>query len=129
MGSKKILIGGYGTLLLQESLNTSIQRNLVKETVEYFPMVVEGYRRLFNLKPTHYKSSSKISTTGIEMGAANVRKCAKSSFNGLCFYVDEEEALKIDQREVYYEKALVDFKDFKTNKSLGEGYILSLIHI
>ena len=121
----KYLIGGYGTLLYQGSLNKSLKREkkTKKKIIQYFPYTVKDYQRLFNLRAPHYNSSTKISRDLIENAAANVKKNKKFSFNGLCFYVTEKELMELDKREKYYDRVKTMFYDFETGEELEEGFI------
>ncbi|MGI9544522.1 MAG: gamma-glutamylcyclotransferase family protein [Cyclobacteriaceae bacterium] len=126
MVKNKILMGGYGTLLLEESLNHSVNRiSSAKERkiVEYFPVIVKGYQRLFNLHATHYHSSDAISNDNIEVAAANIRPSPQHDFNCLCFYINESELESIDKRERYYERVEVEFLAFDNQTSIGVGYV------
>ena len=116
-----VLIVGYGTLLNTGSLAQAIGDSTA-EGKSYLPVVVRNYRRLFNLRPEHYETSSKISQKPIEMAAMNVEPAAGQRFNGLAFYTKPEELASLDERERYYERHVVEIFSFETNEMIGEGY-------
>ncbi|MEM9799780.1 MAG: gamma-glutamylcyclotransferase family protein [Planctomycetota bacterium] len=115
------LIVGYGTLLLSASVGTTIGSSAASEKT-YRPVLVPGHRRLFNLRPTHYDSSSKLSTKGNENAAMNVEPAAECRFNAVVFEVQDNELEALDQRERYYERVEVPLLDFSTREDLGTGY-------
>lgn len=117
-----IFLLGYGTLLNQGSLGHSIGQDAAGAK-RIVPAVVHGYRRLFNLRPTHYESSSKFSDEGIENAAMNVEPAEGSYFNGLGFAVTEEELRELDQRESYYVRETAPLVAFGTGEEIGEGHI------
>ncbi|MCB1021478.1 MAG: gamma-glutamylcyclotransferase, partial [Acidobacteria bacterium] len=112
---------GYGTLLNQGSLGHSIGQDAAGAK-RIVPVIVEGYRRLFNLRPTHYESSSKLSARGIENAAMNVEPAPGARFNALAFSVTQDELAKLDQRERYYKRTSAPLLDFDSGESLGEGH-------
>ncbi len=117
----KTLLVGYGTLLHKGSLGHTIGSDAADEK-GILPVVVHGYRRLFNLRPTHYESSSKLTTGGIENAAMNVEPAPDSSFNGLGFDVTLDELEALDERERYYERVVEPLHHFETDELLGEGH-------
>ena len=112
---------GYGTLLNQGSLGNSIGQDEA-ESKRIVPAVVHGYRRLFNIRPTHYVSSHKLSADGIENAAMNVEPAEDASFNGLAFSVTPEELAALDKRERYYVRKTAPLLEFGSGKELGEGH-------
>lgn len=123
------LVGGYGTLLYTGSLNRSLRREPAgdsRELVTYRPYTASGYQRLFNLRAAHYQPSHRISEGGIEMGAANIRKQPDHAFNGLCFYVNDEELRALDERERYYRRIKAPFLDFESGSLIDHGYLYVL---
>ncbi|MDO6440221.1 gamma-glutamylcyclotransferase family protein [Cyclobacterium sp. 1_MG-2023] len=118
----KHLIGGYGTLLYFGSLNKSLGRT-ENDIIEYIPYYVNGFQRLFNLRAPHYEASAKVSSKLIENAAANVLEKADASYNGLCFYVSDEELKSLDKRERYYDRIKTNFYRFDDNTIIDEGYI------
>lgn len=115
------LVVGYGTLLLSASVGSTIGAQSAQSKI-YRPVVVTGHRRLFNLRPTHYESSSKLSSSGIENAAMNVEPAEGSHFNAVVFEVDASELRGLDERERYYERVAVPILDFETRESLGAGH-------
>ncbi|MEM1250104.1 MAG: gamma-glutamylcyclotransferase family protein [Acidobacteriota bacterium] len=115
------LIVGYGTLLLSASVGSTIGSSAASEKT-YRPVLVPGHRRLFNLRPTHYESSSKLSPKGIEDAAMNVEPAPECRFNAVAFEVEDDELGALDERERYYERVEVPLLDFSTREDLGTGY-------
>lgn len=118
------LVVGYGTLLLQASVGTTIGADSADSKV-YRPVRVLGCRRLFNLRPTHYEASAKLSGNGIENAAMNVEPTPDRHFSGLAFEASDEELAALDQRERYYERVEVALQDFATGKPIGKGVVYS----
>ena len=117
----KTLVIGYGTLLLQASVGTTIGANSADEKT-YRPVVIPGFKRLFNLRPTHYESSAKFSDTGIENAAMNVEPWEGGHFNGVAFEATTDEIEALDKRELYYDRVSVPVVDFSSGQSLGNGF-------
>ncbi|MEL6148591.1 MAG: gamma-glutamylcyclotransferase family protein [Chloroflexota bacterium] len=120
MTDGKVLIVGFGTLLDRGSLGNTIGAGSADEKV-YIPVIVEGYRRLFNLKPDHYTPSHRIFEDDREMAAANVEPAEGHRFNGLAFEVDKSELGELDKRERYYRREAVTILDFQSGEAIGEG--------
>ncbi len=116
-----VFLVGYGTLLHRGSLGQSIGRDSATEK-RALPVVVRGYRRLFNLRPTHYATSFKLSRNPIENGAMNVEPAPGESFNGIAFEVTPEELEALDQRERYYRREAAPVFHFHSGAPLGEGH-------
>lgn len=126
---------GFGTLLNTASTAQTIAKAGGKT---YRPVIVPGFRRLFNLRPDHYEPSYKLTDSGIEAAAMNIEPAADEHqtgkaeappaevrFNGLAFTVDEGEFEALDQRERYYERVEVDIIDFESRQALGRAYAYS----
>lgn len=114
-------IVGFGTLLLKSSLgNTVGDENSSKK--EYIPVIVEGYKRVFNVFAEHYEASHLIHENDIEMGAANIKKAKGAVFNGVVFAADEEEVELLDRRERYYMRVKVNAQNYYTGEQLQEVY-------
>ena len=116
-----IFLVGYGTLLLQGSLGQSIGQDSAREKT-ILPVTVHGYRRLFNLRPTHYDTSYKVSDKPVENAAMNVEPADEMWFNGLGFSADLEELETLDARERYYERRSAPVRDFRSGELVGEGH-------
>jgi hypothetical protein len=116
------LLLGYGTLLLKGSLGNSIGKASA-QSKEVIPVVVRDHRRLFNVRPTHYQSSFKLSQRGIENAALNVEYAPSCSLNALGFAVNEEELKALDQRERYYVRQSAPMYTFESGEPLGTGEI------
>lgn len=112
---------GYGTLLHQGSLGNTIGQDSARSK-RIVPVVVRDYRRLFNLRPTHYESSAKLSEAGIEDAAMNVEPAPGARFNALAFSVTPDELTDLDQRERYYSRHTRPLIEFDTGAPLGEGH-------
>ena len=89
------------------------------------PVVIPGYRRLFNLRAEHYRSSNRLGRAPIENGAMNVEPDPAASFNGLAFRVTEVELEILDARERYYLRLVAPAHDFDTRELVGEGHFYS----
>lgn len=116
------LLVGYGTLLDRASLGHTIGGDASTEK-PMVPVRVRGYRRLFNLRPTHYEPSFHITETPIEAAAVNVEPDPTAEFNGLGFPVTLEELAALDQRERYYRRQATPVLDFTSGEVLGEGLL------
>lgn len=114
-------IVGYGTLLYAESVGDTIGTNAKKK--EYKPIVIYGFKRLFNLLPAHYKPSFKISKLPVEKAAANIIKKQGACVNGLAFKVSEAELNALDKREKHYNRIETTLFDFKSGSPIGMGYV------
>lgn len=115
-----VLFVGYGTLLYRVSLGQTLGDDVAAgKTMR--PVIVNGYRRLFNLRPDHYESSATLSEAGIENGAMNVEPAPGSSFNGLAFDLTTDELARLDERERYYVRTEAVVHDFETGDELGIG--------
>lgn len=112
---------GYGTLLLQASLATSIGRAATVKK-EFIPVSIDGYIRTFNIRPDHYSPSKKFDGGVEERAAMNIEPSANHSFNGLPFPITLEELKALDKREAYYERRVVPLRAFDTGELLGEGH-------
>ena len=114
-------IVGYGTLLYSESVGDTIGTSATKKN--YKPVVIHGFKRLFNLLPPHYKPSFKISDLPVEKAAANVVQQSEASINGIAFEVSEAELDALDQREKHYNRFETTLYDFESCASIGTGFI------
>ncbi len=120
MNKEKIVIVGFGTLLLQESLGDTVAGDRPKKLT---PIIVKNYRRLFNLLPDHYEASNFLRTDGTEIGAANIEPAEGAHFNGVCFSVVKNELENLDKRERYYKRSIVPYSDFVTGEELGMCHV------
>ncbi len=118
------LVVGYGTLLYRASLGQTLGRDAA-EKQEMFPVLIRGFRRLFNLRPDHYEASELWGRPGVENAAMNVERAEGESLNGLAFKVGREELAKLDARERYYDRLEVEAADFATGHALGVAQIYS----
>jgi hypothetical protein len=116
-----VFLVGYGTLLHRGSLGHSIGRESAHGK-SALPVRLHDYRRLFNLRPTHYETSFKLSRNPIENGAMNVEPAPGSSFNGIAFDVTPEELEALDRRERYYRRETAPVYHFHSGMPLGEGH-------
>ncbi|MGH9337731.1 MAG: gamma-glutamylcyclotransferase family protein, partial [Vicinamibacteria bacterium] len=117
----EIFLVGYGTLLHRGSLDRSIGRESA-DRKRILPVLVRGYRRLFNLRPTHYATSFKLSREPIENAAMNVEPAAAERFNGLGFEATPEELAALDERERYYRRKTAPVFHFDSGELIGEGH-------
>ncbi len=114
---------GYGTLL--DAASTGMTIGASAEHKVYRPVVVRGYRRLFNLRPDHYTPSHKTGSAAEEAAAMNVEPAPGLAFNGVAFDVSGEEMRQLDERERYYERVSVEILDFASGSSLGRAQVFS----
>jgi hypothetical protein len=122
-GHRPGLLVGYGTLLSRASVATTLGPEA--ETKPAIPVVVEGYRRLFNLRPTHYEPSYRRTPEPLEVGAMNVQRAPGFRFNGLAFSVSLRDLEALDERERYYERIWAPAERFPDGKALGEAFVYS----
>ena len=120
--SQKVLIAGFGTLLLQESLGDTVGQDGAQRK-KFRPIIVPNYRRLFNLRPDHYTADNRLRFDGVECGAANIEPAEGYSFNGLCFEADAADLTNLDARERYYKRSVVPCLDFYTKEAIGECHV------
>ena len=114
-------IVGYGTLLYTESVGDTLGSTAGRKL--YLPVMIHGFKRLFNLLPSHYNPSFKISKMPVEKAAANIIVSAGSSFNGLAFEVNEAELAEIDRRESHYLRLETVMYDFVLAKPMGKAFV------
>ena len=114
-------IVGYGTLLYTESVGDTLGSSAGKKL--YHPVMIHGFKRLFNLLPSHYNPSFKISKMPVEKAAANIIVSAGSSFNGLAFEVNELELAEIDRRESHYLRLETVMYDFVRGNPIGKAFV------
>lgn len=117
------LLVGYGTLLNRASLGHSIGANAASDK-PLRPVIVEGFRRLFDLRPDHYVpiTSCKLGVPGIENAAMNVEPDPTARFNALAFPTTEVELAALDERERYYLRISRPVIDFASGETIGEGH-------
>lgn len=120
MDNKKVVMAGFGTLLLQESLDDTVGADAAKK---FTPIVIKNYKRLFNLLPDHYEAYNFLRQDGIEKGAANIEPAEGFQFNGLSFLADPNDLDRLDKRERYYKRSAVTYYHFDTGEELGECYV------
>ncbi|MEE4257779.1 MAG: gamma-glutamylcyclotransferase family protein [Bacteroidales bacterium] len=116
-------IVGYGTLLYRKSVGDTIGHSAEKKV--YHPVIVKGFKRLFNLLPSHYEPSFRISDHAVERAAANIAASEDASFNGLAFEVEDQELAELDRREKHYDRLETVMYDFTSRKALGSGFVYS----
>jgi len=113
---------GYGTLLLRASLGSSIgQAEARRKPVRL--VTVEGYPRVFNLRPDHYPSSHKLGAEDIERAAMNVEPAAGRHFNGIAFETSAAELEALDLREAPYLRQVVPIRDFARGAPAGRAHL------
>ena len=119
----KLFIIGYGTLLYRESLANTIGGSAGKK--EYIPVIIKGFKRIFNLLPEHYSPSFKISKLPVEKAAANVIPTGSGYLNGLAFEVAENELSELDRREKHYRRVECNAADFHSGVVIERAMIYS----
>jgi len=118
MENNKVVIVGFGTLLLQESLGDTVSGDK-----KFTPIIVKNYRRLFNLLPDHYEADNRLRTDHTEIGAANIEPAEGIQFNGLSFEANASDLENLDSRERYYKRSEVPYCDFETGEDLGMCHV------
>lgn len=113
---------GYGTLLYNASLASSIGKSAVTKKI-YIPVIVDGYIRTFNLRARHYSPSHMFESGGEERAAMNVEPSTNHSFNGIAFQITDRELELLDKREIYYERHVVPIRTFESGKIIAKGNI------
>lgn len=119
--TSKVLLIGYGTLLFPPSVEHTIGR----APRFALPVMVHGFRRLFNLRPDHYEASSVWNRPGVEDAGMNVERATGESFNGVAFTVTLGELDRLDRREYAYDRVTVDAHDFESGELIGPGHVYS----
>lgn len=100
-------IVGYGSLLSHNSLSKTIPDR------SFTPVVVKGYKRVFNLKAERDRDPDVL----------NLKPDGRAQFNGVLFSVNEDELVKIKEREDDYNLEETNCYDFTTGKPLGRCFI------
>jgi len=118
-------IVGYGTLLYTDSVGDTLGSSARRKL--YLPVMIHGFKRLFNLLPSHYNPSYKISKMPVEKAAANIIVSAGSSFNGLAFEVNQAELAEIDRRESHYLRLETIMYDFVHGEPMGKAFVYSAV--
>lgn len=119
--AETVLMAGYGTLLLRESLGDTVSQESAEQK-ELIPVVIEGCKRLYNLVPDHYVAEDRIGRGPIEKAAANSIFAEGHSFNAIAFRVKTSELEMLDKRERYYKRVSAPCLEFPSGKKLGECY-------
>ena len=119
--SETVLVAGYGTLLLRESLGDTVSQESAGEK-EFIPIIVNGCKRLFNLFPDHYPSEDRLNRGPIERAAANTVFAEGYSFNAVAFRAKASELEMLDKRERYYKRVSAPCVEFPSGKSLGDCF-------
>lgn len=122
MTAEQVVLVGFGTLLLQESLGDTIGADGAMKK-RFRPIIIKNYRRLFNLKPDHYVPDNRFRQDGTEMGAANIEPAPGLQFNGLAYNINAADLEGLDKRERYYVRREVPYFDFETGEPLGNCFV------
>jgi len=112
----------YGTMMDRESLGLAVGATRAA-CMEIKPVLVRGYRRVFNVVGSRYRPSHLLSEEPIEVGAANVQRDPGSYFNAMALWVTSEELAILDGREASYARDSVDLEDFETGLPMSYGLI------
>lgn len=123
LNQSRDLLVGYGTLLSRESTAKTVGDSA--STRPFEPVLVLGFRRLFNLRPDHYRPSFHLSDEPVEVTAMNVISWEGSWFNGLAFPVSPDDLAALDARERYYERVRVPVLAFPGREPLGDAWVYS----
>lgn len=118
MENEKVVMVGFGTLLLQESLGDTVGKNGANNK-KFTPIIIKNYRRLFNLLPDHYEADNRLRMDNTEIGAANIEPAPGLFFNGLSFEANADDLENLDKRERYYKRSTTPYFDFESGEELG----------
>jgi hypothetical protein len=122
VADQKVIMVGFGTLLLQESLGDTVGQEGAGQK-KFSPIIIKDYRRLFNLLPDHYEADNRLRQDGTEIGAANIEPAPGFQFNGLSFLANASDLESLDKRERYYKRSVVPCYNFETGELIGEGHV------
>lgn len=117
------LLVGYGTLLNRASMEKTVGSSALRKP--FFPVIVTGYRRLFNLVPDYYQPSFRLRDEPVEVGAANIQVAPGERFNGLAVPVTEGELSALDERERFYQRVEVQVFSFPDEEPMGQAFAYS----
>ena len=120
--NQKVVLVGFGTLLLQESLGDTVGQDGATEK-KFTPIIIKNYRRLFNLLPDHYEADNRLFQDGREKAAANIEPAEGLQFNGLSFTADAADLESLDKRERYYKRSVIPYYNFETAEHMGECHV------
>lgn len=123
MGNKKfnmednIRIFGYGSLINEDSL-----RKTIPNARNIFPVVVEGFTRIFNhASPTRFDTERKI-----PVSVLNIEKSDHNSkINGICFDVPMDEFENLKKRESNYELESLEVRDYSNPEKKYNAYVFN----
>ncbi|HKK07974.1 MAG TPA: gamma-glutamylcyclotransferase family protein [Gemmatimonadota bacterium] len=110
---------GYGTLLSRASLGRTVGEHAVDWTT--IPVVVEGWRRLFDFRPEHYEPSFRLKDEPVEAAALNIEPAPGSRFNGLVIEVSDRGLEALDSREAGYRRVRVPVLSWPDGEPAGEA--------
>lgn len=119
----RTLLVGYGTLLDRASMKKTLGSSA--QAKPFLPVIIPGFRRLFNLVPDHYEPSFRLRKEPVEVAAANVQVAEGGTLNGLAVPVTRQELAALDERERFYERVEVDIISFPEKKPLGRAFVYS----
>ncbi len=119
--SDTVLMAGYGTLLLKESLGDTVSQESADQK-KFIPVMIKGCKRVYNLIPDHYLAENRLGRGPIEKAAANTVFAKGHSFSAIAFEVKTSELELLDKRERYYKRVSAPCFEFSSNKSLGDCY-------
>lgn len=108
---------GYGSLMNLDSMAKTISKRDIQ------PVTVQGYRRIFNLKPSRVVVNLN-KGAGLETAVLNVEPDTQSEFNAVAFDVTDDEFDRLKIREQSYRFKEVDYYDFKTGQKAPDKALL-----
>jgi hypothetical protein len=117
-----VFMAGYGTLLLRESLGNTVNQDRAGQK-RFIPVIVPGFKRLFNLIPDHYPVEDRLGLGQVEKGAANIEPAEDQHFNGLIFEVEAAELDLLDKRERYYKRIETPCFHFDDRQPMGNCHV------
>lgn len=118
------ILVGYGTLLSNASLVRTLGERAV-EAKRFVPVVIEGFRRLYDLRPPMYEPSRVLGLEAQEAAAANIEPAPGERFNALAFAATLEEVDRLDEREYEYERIVVELASFESGRPFGRAFAYS----
>lgn len=115
------IVVGYGTLLWRPSLGRTLGADAAAARA-LAPVVVPGYRRLYDFAPPHYAAALRLRSDPVERSAANIEPAAGARFNALAFEAGPDEIARLDERERVYRRVAVPLLSFPDLAPLGTGW-------
>jgi len=113
----RALVVGYGTLLSRESLALTLGDESASAR-RLVPVWIEGLRRLFNVRPPHYRGAEASAAEG----ALNLEPCEGARCNAAVFLCAPDELERLDRRERGYQRIVVALRTFEDGQPFGRAF-------